>query len=131
MCWLRRWGHSISIGYRASIKSSMKAQRSSDIPIPPSNPITPLPAHRDPLLTLAYILPGTIGIWLRFIRRDDGVKVTTRLCIVSVVICCKVSHPISAPPLSPCPFGPGCRKQFFLRLSVSRAAVSRCIGKSI
>lgn len=40
MCSLGLWGHSISIGYSASIKSSMKGRQRGDIPIP-SNPITP------------------------------------------------------------------------------------------
>lgn len=61
MCspWL--WGHSISIGYRAFIKRSMKAQRSSDTPAP-SNPVTPKQTP-DPLLLLLHIPLRIMRFW--------------------------------------------------------------------
>lgn len=60
MCSLGLWRHSISIGYSASIKSSMKGRQSGDTPDPlsphqpPGTPPTPLrtPLHPSPLAPL-------------------------------------------------------------------------------
>ena len=65
MCSPQLWGHSISIGYRASIKCSMKAQRSNDTPIP-SNPVTPHPPIQTTPCSSSYSSKALIRIWRLF-----------------------------------------------------------------
>lgn len=98
--WLR--GHSISIGYRASIKSSMKARRSGDIPIP-SNPVTPTPPSWNYSHRFIFLL--RVGLWTQNQSLAINVKPSSQhpvalalafpLSSVSVPIFCSVPPQIT------------------------------------
>lgn len=111
MCSLGLWGHSISIGYSASIKSSMKGRQRGDIPIP-SNPITPRnpppptpPPLRTPPSSATYPCPD------HQVMKIDLCGRTLRgpFCIGR--------HPLLSLTLLFCdvPFRPPSAKQFFLQ----------------